>query len=335
MKTLIFLPNYIGDILMTTPAIRMLKLFIPGNKIYCMINSKYRELLDENVNIYKLIEKTKKINMIEQLRKEHFDIIILFRTTFNNVLLTIFLNPKYSVGLREDFSNLFIKKTFRKDFARPYRQECLILIEDVLKQFNINYKINSGELKNLDFYGWDKTEIKNSVERILIENDIDSNKPLIVINPVSTRDTKNLTVGQSITVIKILQQRLKEYEIVLVGSENNLSFTNYILKDVFVKSLVGKLSLKQLAYLLSRTKVFVSPDTGPAFVAQAVKCNTVIIFTSTSPDKYAPYSDNVKYYYSPLICSPCYKNFCKEKDKNRCILQIEPEKIIDLIEEML
>lgn len=210
-----------------------------------------------------------------------------------------------------------------------------MLVEDVLKQFNIKYKINSEELKNLDFCGWDDGEIKSAVEKILVENNVNLNKKFIVINPVSSRETKNLTIEQYKLFINILKQQFKEYEIILVGGQNDLSFVGRILGTVNTKSLVGKLSLKQLAYLLSKTKVFISPDTGPAFIAQAVRCKTVIFFTSTSPDKYAPYSENVKNYYSQVICAPCYKDFCPEKIKNKCISEVDIEKIVDLVKGIL
>ncbi len=334
MKILLFMPNYIGDVLMTTPAIRFLKNCVNSLKTYVAVKPYLLELLESNPYIDNFIFKLSKLQLLRDVIKTKPDYAILFRTTFFNSLVSKLSFVKYSVGTNEDCSSLFLTETIKKDLSLPYRTECAFLVEKFLSFVNINCKITSDELKKLDFFGYDKEEIKVSVEQKLQKFNIDTNKKIVIISPYSTRITKMLTVEQIVEiVIRLNKIYAKDIEIVFVGAKESIFFVNQIVSRLgvrFCKSLCGELSLRELGYLLSISSYLISVDCGVAFVAQAVGTRTTIVFTSTLPERYGPYNEKVKIVYRPTLCSPCDKNKCKRKDY-KCIKQVDLDEIINSV----
>jgi len=334
MKIILFMPNYIGDVLMTTPAIRFLKKSVSSLETYVVIKQNLVELVNSNTYVDNIVVKLSRSQILNDIIKIKPDYAILFRTTFFNSLITKIVSVKYSVGTNEEFSNIFLTETIRKDVSRPYRAECATLVEKFLKHLSIERKISVDELKKIDFFGWDNQEIKTSVEQKLNKFSVDTTKKLVVISPFSTRKTKMLTTEQYVELVSLLNKKYnKDIEIVFVGDKNSVLFVNQIInksESGICKSLCGELNLKELGYLLSISSYLISVDSGPAFIAQAVNTKTIIIFTSTLSEKYGPYNDNVKIVYNPVLCSPCYKNECKTKDY-KCINQVKLEEVINNI----
>ncbi len=323
---------------MTTPAIRLLKQSVLESKIIAVVNKENKCLIEKNSNIYYIIVKTSRWQTIKEIRKISPEIVILFRTTFFNSFATFLSKPKYSIGLDEEFSKLFLKKVLPKDISRPYRAECVLLVEDVVEHF-LGKKCVPYDLKTLDFFYKMDTETTNYVIKKLETMGLYGEKKYIVISPVASRKTKMLSLQQYLRLIDLLLQTFpSKYFIILVGSKNDKPFVEQLLNQTKqeikeptrVISLCGEFSLNQLAYLLTLAEIFISPDTGPAFIAQAVMSKhqkIVIYFTSTLPEKYGPYPENVKVVYKPIFCSPCYKNNCYN-NSYKCISQVTAQDIV-------
>ncbi len=337
MKILCFMPNYIGDVLMTTPAIRVLKKFLNNAEIYVVLKPNLIDLIKYNPNIDKVILKISQLITIKEVCKMKPNYIILFRSTFFNSFVSFLSNPKASFGIDEELSKLFVKKVLSKDISRPYRGECLLLAEKLFEYLGIIRKIDTQELKKLDFFGWNKDDIKFSLEKKLEEVRIDRSKKIIIVSPYASRKTKMLAVEQYVELVEILYEKLnKEYEIVIIGRDDRYFIIEKILARFknSIKSLCGKINLLELGYLFSISSLVFSADSGPAYISEAVGTKTIIFFTSTLPEKYGPFGENVEFVYTPVLCSPCYKDECKYKTY-KCIKEINIQEIISKIMNLL
>lgn len=337
MKILLFLPNYIGDVLMTTPAIRVLKKVLPEAKLFVAINEYVKEVISSNPYINGIIYKLPKLAFLQRIRDENFNYVILFRTTFFNSFSTFIAKPEYSVGFNEEFSHLFLSEVVRKNPARPYRYECIVLVKKLFTHLGINHEPDINEIKKLESSEWYKDEIINSLKQKLVKNKVALEKPIVTISPFATRQAKMLTAEQYIDIINSLYEIKNDINIILVGQIKNeeQKMVDVILQNTKnIKSLCNQLSLKELTALCGMSKLVISVDTGVAYISESVGTPTVIIFTSTLPEKYGPFSENVKFIYSSVICSPCYKNECPNKTY-RCRYQLNVKEIVNIAEEIL
>lgn len=331
MKIAVFLPNYIGDILMTTPAIRYLKLNHPSSEITAVVKECYKELVDENPNVGGIIAKSSKYKLLKDIIALKPDAVVLFRTTFSNSLAAFASGAKYSVGVKEDLSNLFLKSAVPADKKRPYRAECLALTKKLLNDYLKLSAPVEVDLTKIDFTGWNKDEIRNTVKRKLEMLGVDTLKKLITISPVATRKTKMLSTAGYIKLFSLLKLKYADCQIVLAGSVKDRDYCLNLAREAGVKFIAGDFNLKELAAMISTSELFISPDTGASYIAQAVGAKTFIYFTSTDPEKYGPFCEKTKIVYKPVSCSPCYKDECFQINKYLCVESIKPEEIVDKI----
>jgi heptosyltransferase-2 len=74
--------------------------------------------------------------------------------------------------------------------------------------------------------------------------------------------------------------------------------------------LTGKTSLREAMALMSRCRLFISNDSGLMHVAAALGVPTVAIFGSTNPVTTSPPGRNHVIIYKDVACSPCLKTDC-------------------------
>ena len=68
---------------------------------------------------------------------------------------------------------------------------------------------------------------------------------------------------------------------------------------------VGQADLVQLAAVLARLSLFITPDTGPMHLAAAAGTPLVALFGPTSPERWGPLSTRAAVVRVDLPCSPC------------------------------
>jgi heptosyltransferase-2 len=74
--------------------------------------------------------------------------------------------------------------------------------------------------------------------------------------------------------------------------------------------LAGRTSLREAMVLIGRCRLFITNDSGLMHVAGALNIPTIALFGSTNPATTAPVGENSVILRHPLPCSPCLKTTC-------------------------
>jgi len=99
-------------------------------------------------------------------------------------------------------------------------------------------------------------------------------------------------------------------------------------------NVVGQTSLGGLAALISELDLFISNDTGPAHLADAVNTPSVTIFGPVDPWRWAALDQSLhRIVRRPVACSPCA--YWKCPIDHRCLSWLKPEMVIEAGEELL
>ncbi len=93
-----------------------------------------------------------------------------------------------------------------------------------------------------------------------------------------------------------------------------------------VENLAGKTSLRELMALLRLCRVLLTNDSGPMHLAAALGVPVVAIFGSTSPELTGPISNESKILKSDVPCSPCFLRECPIDF--RCMNGIGVERVV-------
>ncbi|HEY3853033.1 MAG TPA: lipopolysaccharide heptosyltransferase II [Verrucomicrobiae bacterium] len=92
-------------------------------------------------------------------------------------------------------------------------------------------------------------------------------------------------------------------------------------------NLSGKTSLRELAATMKLCDLVLTNDTGPMHLASAVGSRVVAIFGSTSPELTGPiFSQNARIIRQPTPCAPCFLRECPVD--LRCLREISPETVV-------
>ncbi|MFA6379292.1 MAG: glycosyltransferase family 9 protein, partial [Candidatus Omnitrophota bacterium] len=146
--------------------------------------------------------------------------------------------------------------------------------------------------------------------------------------------TKNWPV-ESITKLCDLLAT-KNIRVFLTGLEKDKGSARKILQSAKSKpiDLTGKTNILQLAALIKKAAVFVTPDSASMHIAAAVKTPFVALFGPTDPFRHLPPSGRRKVIYLKPDCAPCYQGQCSIKT-HICMKNITPEQVASDIESLM
>lgn len=328
-RILIFNVNWLGDVLFSTAAIRNIRRNFPDSFLACAIPSRCYPVLKGNPHLDEIIifdEKDRHKGMIEKLKfiqllkSKKFDTVFLLHRSFTRTLICRLADIPTRIGYHTK------KRAFlMSGKIIPPPRDTLHRIDYYL---NI---IEKAGLKVEDRYTefFISEEAKLAVDDFLMKNAIAKDDFLAVINPGGNWLPKRWPAQYWAILADKLIAEFKA-KVIITGSSNDVAPAQDIRGLMKQKPVItcGIFNLKQLGALCSRADLFITADTGPMHIANAVGTKKIIaLFGPTSPKITGPYPlTNVVILQKDVGCSlPCYIVKCKD---NRCMKAITPEDVL-------
>lgn len=97
----------------------------------------------------------------------------------------------------------------------------------------------------------------------------------------------------------------------------------------------GKLSLKQLAALTGKARLFVGVDSAPMHIAAAMGTPTVALFGPSGDQEWGPWMAPHRIVTSNHSCRPCGNDGCGGGKVSDCLTAIPVEQVLDAIRGLL
>lgn len=148
----------------------------------------------------------------------------------------------------------------------------------------------------------------------------------IVINP----NASDLRLERRWPKEKFIElcHKLSTYQIVLIGSKAESPYVETIASQTKAVNTCGKLTLSELIYLISKSTLVVTNDTGPMHIAFAQQVKTLALFGPCSPLQYGQ-NKNTSAIYKKVYCSPCVHEFIIPpcKGDNQCMKKITIDEV--------
>lgn len=331
LRILIIRLSSMGDIILTTALVRMLRNKFPKATIDFLCAKQFSEIFAHNPHLNSVLkyDKGKSSSDIISWRNKHikqygkYDIIIDLQ---NNLRSKIFRG-----GIFEDYYEIK-KNRFRKlglvFFKKRFGQS---------KQIPDTYfeSIRSLEL-NDDGYGLELWLKKDKKE--YTHNRIDKKKyRKIAFAPGAHHFTKRWPPEKFIGLISLVKEKYKQAEIVLVGGKADKAITDVILAktDMNIIDCTSSASILKTAEVIDECDLLITNDTGVMHIAAARQVPIIAIFGSTTTDfGFAPYRSQFKIVEEELACRPCTHIGRSDCPKNhfKCMMDIEPERVLQVMQ---
>jgi len=183
------------------------------------------------------------------------------------------------------------------------------------------------EDRYLDFFF--TSEDEKHVDDFLSKNMVKSGDFLVALNPGGNWIPKRWP-KEHWAILADKLSRQSGAKVIITGSISDIGLAGQIKEAMEEVPLVacGVFNIKQLGALAKRADLFITADTGPMHIANAVGAKNIIaIFGPTSCEITGPYPDtNVSILQKDVGCViPCYKKDCRD---NRCMKAVSPDDVL-------
>jgi len=327
-RILIFNVNWLGDVLFSTATIRNLRYNFPNSYIACIVPARGYAVLKNNPYLDEIIvfdEKDihrgllAKLKFVRQLKAKRFDTAFILHRSFTRALMLYLAGIPQRIGLVSSKGKIFLTKKVPLSKVKPLHRidHYLSIVE------------NSGlrvEDRYLDFFF--EEEDKEFAKEFLEKQGIKKEDFLVAVHPSGNWPQKRWPKEYFSLLCDRLIKELQA-KVILLGAHEDLRLAEEISAAMTQKPLIasGRFNLKQLAALLTLVDVFISADSGPLHIANAVGVPKIIaLFGPTSVAITGPFPlKNVTLLQKDIGCIiPCYKVNCQD---NRCMKAITPEEV--------
>lgn len=328
-----------GDVILTSPLLRVLKNSLPDTSIDFLIRKKFSELVQYNPHINKIIayDNCKGLReLTEELKKNNYDLIIDLHNNLRSNFVKLKLRKK-SFTINKRIFKRFLLINFKINFLYNYIPVPEKYIEAV-RDLNINNDQNGLEI----FF---PEEMKTNLKEKLKNQSIPQNRLIVGVAPSAKHNTKRWPAHKFEELLVKLVKELNAF-VLAFGGEEEEDYIEDIVQTVnqntgnnFAMNLAGKLSILENAAAMDICKVIVTNDTGLMHLAAARKRKVVAIFGPTVKEfGFFPYgTENIVIENNNLNCRPCThigRDRCPKKHF-RCMNDITSEKVFDAIKHIL
>lgn len=340
MKSILLIRlDHLGDVLMTTPAIRALKQHFPDKSLHMLVSPSSYPVVEGHPDLDQIYtfsvpwfdgKRFQRFNLqaylklLHRLRSAQFEIAIDFRGDLRSVLFFAFLSgARQRVGF-EDLGGEFLLTTrCEYDEDKHFVESNL----DLLRSLGIS--VNSQESR---YVLPSSPEDQGFIDNLLAEFRLEPQHVIVGIHPTTIAHW-TLKRWKSERFAE-LADRLNEQsgvKIILTGGKQELEAIAHIAGLMKTPAYVaaGRTSVKQLGALIKRCQLFISNDSGPMHIAVAAQTPLVAIFGPTNPQRSGPYGNPELYriVQHPVPCRrPCFVSACPRQ--HECMEAITVEQVL-------
>lgn len=293
-KFLLIRFSSIGDIVLTTPAIRCLRKTYPDADIHFLTKKAFKSILEPNPYLNKILTLEDSLQAcIDEVKKEEYDAILDLHHNLRTLSIRRNLKgiPFYS------FQKLNVKKWIFTTFKINTLPRVHIVQRYLETMIPLGVLDDGG---GLDYFIPEEHKVKDE------DIPFSHSQGYVALVIGAAHNTKKLPMHK----IKALAGEL-EFPIILLGGKEDADAGNEIasVDTVKIYNACGKFSLHESADLVRRSSLVITHDTGMMHIAAAFKKQILSVWGNTVPAfGMTPYRTSYDVFeVKGLWCRPCSK----------------------------
>jgi heptosyltransferase-2 len=351
--------NWLGDAVMTTPALLRLREQFPEAHITLLCPEKLQDLWRQHPAISETIAFAAGESVFatgKKLRARKFDLALVLPNSPRSALEVFLAGIPRRVGYSRPWRNFFLTQTVRSraEAVKMHKRsvdEIRSLIADNSNLRTQNSKPASAAHQIHEYLhltaalganpGLLPPQLSVTAEEIEAARQKfglgQISQPVFGLNPgAEYGPAKRWPAEKFIAAAKQIQEKTNCVWL-LLGGKSDATITNQIESAIrnpqsAICNLAGKTSLRELMALMKFCRVVLTNDTGPMHVAAALGTPVVVPFGSTSPELTGPgLPDDPRHHLlkSNAPCSPCFLRECPIDF--RCMNGLSVDRVVEAI----
>ncbi len=337
--------NWVGDAVMSVPALKEIRRLFPQARISLLARPWVRDVyaaadfVDE-ILVYDKAGRHRGCagarRMALELRGGSFDLAILLPNAFEAALIAFWARIPLRLGYARDGRGLLLTHAVRIDpGVRKMHQAYYYLGILAGAGLLAHRPWEQGEYR-LDSVAVGVRDEDSSAARDLLRLEgIGHDKPVVGINPgASYGGAKRWPAARFAAVADALARDCFA-RIVIFGSPAERAIAQEVAARMQSPAavLAGRTTLGQLMGLIRECDLFLTNDSGPMHLAAALNVPQLAIFGSTSEVATGPLSSRAQVIKQQVDCNPCFLRECPIDF--RCMLRITVDEVVAAAREKL
>jgi len=317
-KILFFTLSNFGDVVLSLPALDVLREKYPAAEITVMVGPRPAEIFKNNPYIHRLIiydkyaALRKKAKLFFEFMKQRFDVVIDLRNTLYGALLPVRLK-----------TSPFLYMPGR---IRHAKEEKLYKLKKALREKD---DLAPATEKSLYISREDDAYITS----LLNKHGITEGAKFIILSPATGGRTRQWNKDK---FLKLCSKLALDYPVILIGRKQDKELTEYIRSNSggSIFDFAGLTNLAQLASLIKRSSLVVVCDTGILQLASYLDIPIIALFGPSDENRYGPWSSRFKVVTAQISCRPCRRPDCRFNSVE-CMDKISVNQVSDFIDAFL
>jgi lipopolysaccharide heptosyltransferase II len=312
-KILVRVNNWIGDVVMITPAMRALRKRFPHAEITLLAKTWVLDALQGSPYCDRLLEYSRpgshggllgRLRLIRELKRERFDLAVLFQKAFEAALFARAAGIPRRIGFRTDRRGWLLTDPLDEP-DQGHLVEHFLRIAGALGCDTSDRRLS---------FHLDQAS-RDTASRFLRATGSDGPVLRVAFHPGASKPPRAWHAERFAAVAANLARR-HGAKVLLLGGQGDRPTLDSMSRRVGPQAILppeGQ-TIKEMAAVLERCHLLVCNDSGPMHVAVALRIPVVAVFGPGHPSRTGPYTDdrNFRVLYEGYPCSPCRQKFFEE-----------------------
>ena len=345
-RILVRATNWIGDIVMISPSLRALRRRYPAARIDVVAAPRAAACLEGSPWVDEVIRFDRRgadrgatglFRLAARLRSRRYDMAVLFQKAMGAALMASLARVPIRIGLATDGRSFLLTHPvpLGPELARRHHVEIFL---EVARRAGCDVSDPTPSFEvGVEEESWAAEFLRSErAERFAF---------LVGIHAFASKKPRAWHTDRFVETARSLAGRHRAWILLFggPGESGDVAGAARALGECAINA-CARSSVKQMAALLKRCRIFLGNDSGPMHVASALGVPVVAIFGPGDPTQTAPYPGRGPVKPSVLSrrypCAPCRQDFFKEcypapSGKPYCLESISVEEVLAEAERLL
>jgi heptosyltransferase-2 len=330
-KILVRATNWVGDAVMSLPALRALREKFPRAEISILAKPWVADLYHREPFCDRLIPYTpksigEKFQAARALRQYHFDAAILFQNAFEAAAVAFAARIPNRIGYARDGRSILLTQAIPVPEKGPHERFYYL---ELLRRAKILDAIPANDLIRLDGAPAARESGRERFRQLGLGDTV------IGVSPGAAFGSAKRWLPERFAEAANRVAHELGASVAIFGSkdERALCATVAAAVNVPAKNFAGDTTLAEFIDLAAACRVYLTNDSGAMHIASALGVPTVAVFGATNHVTTGPTGPLARIVREPVACSPCLKRECPID--HRCMTRVEAARVAETALELV
>lgn len=344
-RLLVVMPTWLGDTVMATPTLRALRRLYPQAQISALVREQVKPILDGCPWMDRMITiRTPRQGMADGRRKGlltlarrlatgKFDTAVLLPNSFRTALMVYLARIPRRVGYDRDGRGGMLT-----DGLSPLRSKGGF-VPVPTRDYYLGLARYLGAVKpDPTMQLFTRPQDDERAVRLLKQAGFDPHgeRPLVLLNPGANYGDAKMWPAQRFAAVAERCVRQMNAVVAISGAPRERMILDQVMaatRQPMIDLPRLGVDLRTLKSVVRMSRLMITNDTGPRHMAAAMGVPVITIFGPTDPAWTHIGFEDERQVMVKVFCGPCQKKKCPLD--HRCMTQIEPDMVMQRVEELL